>query len=160
MLIKEKEQLKEVIDLAKKEGKRVLIKRGVFDIIHPGHIYTAQKLKEKTDVLIILLVSDELTKEKKGSTRPINNVLHRAKVVDGLKGVDYTYCDESLNREEYVELLNYLKPNLLAVTLGDEKKTKSYTSPHWDLIEIADKQEVGFSTTQIINKILENYKNT
>ena len=159
MVVQTKEELKKIIDNAKRDKKSVLIKRGVFDIIHPGHIYTAQKLKEKADVLIMLTVSDELTKKKKGFRRPINLQKQRSEVLDGLKGVDYVYGDRSKSREEYIALLDYLKPTLLAVTLGDEKKRQAYTNSQWELIEIKDKKRAEYSTTYIIEKVLENYKN-
>jgi len=157
MVVQNKEELKKIIENAKSEGKSVLIKRGVFDIIHPGHIYTVQKLKEKADVLIILTVSDGLTRKKKGENRPINLQKQRSEVVDGLKGVDYVFEDTSLSREEYIALLKYLKPTLLAITLGDEKKSKAYTSLDWKLMEIKDKKRADFSTTDIIRKVLDCY---
>ncbi len=157
MIIKTKKELKRIIDTARKDKKSILIKRGVFDIIHPGHVYTVQKLKEKADVLIMLTVSDELTKKKKGSRRPINPQKQRSEVLDGLKGVDYVYGDNSKSREEYIELLKYLKPTLLAVTLGDEKKRQAYTNPSWELIEIKDKKRAEYSTTHIIEKVLHKY---
>ena len=99
MIIQNKEELKEIIDSAKKHQKSVLVKRGVFDIIHPGHIYTVEKLKERVDILIMMTVSDELTKKKKGECRPINLQKQRSEVLNGLKGVDYVFEDKSKSRE-------------------------------------------------------------
>jgi hypothetical protein len=75
--------------------------------------------------------------------------------VDGISGVDYTFPDKSNSREEYIEFLNYLKPTMLAVTSLDEKKTKDYTSSSWELKEFPDKVQAGYSTTEIINRVLE-----
>ncbi len=158
MLIQDRKELKKIIDSAKKKGQTVLIKRGVFDIIHPGHTYTIEKLKEKADILIMFTVSDVLTRKKKGETRPINKQNQRSKVLCALKGVDYVYEDDSVNREEYIELLTFLEPTHLAVTLDDEQKRQAYTNPKWELLEIEDKQWPDFSTTKIIEKVLDNYK--
>lgn len=158
MIVQSKEELKEIIEGEKNKGKTVLIKRGVFDIIHQGHIYIVNELKKKTDVLIMFTVSDALTKRKKGSKRPINEQSQRSQVLCALKGVDYVYQDKSENREEYIELLNFLEPTHLAVTLGDEEKTQKYTNPKWELIEVEDKKVPNASSTAIIEKILENYK--
>lgn len=158
MIIQKKEKLKEIVDQARECNKSLLIKKGVFDIIHPGHIYAIRKFQEKADIVVILIQSDEFTAKKKGKKRPINDQLHRAEVVDGIEGVDYVYLDISSSREEYIELLNYLKPTVLAVTASDPEKTRQYSSKHWELIEFPDKQKEGYSTTEIINRVLEKYK--
>lgn len=157
MIINSKSELKEIIKSAKSSGKSVLIKKGVFDIIHPGHVFAIDMFKKKADVIIILTQSDEFTRKKKGNNRPINNQDQRTEVVDGIRGVDYTYQDKSNSREEYLQLLNYLKPTILAVTSSDSKKTKDYSSEFWELIEFPNKKKPGFSTTEIINRVL--YKN-
>lgn len=158
MIINSKVKLKRIIELAQKSGKSVLIKKGVFDIIHPGHIFTVNMFAKKADVVIILIQSDEFTTEKKGSSRPINTQKQRIEVMDGIKGVDYTYPEKSNSKQEYIDFLNYLKPTILAVTSVNTKKTKAYSSPFWELIEFPDKKKTSFSTTEIINRVLDKYK--
>jgi cytidyltransferase-like protein len=155
VIVRSKSKLKKIIEDSKKEGKSVLVKKGVFDIIHPGHVYAIQQFKKKADVVIILIQSDEFTAKKKGKDRPINNQEQRMLVMDGLKGVDYVAKDNSMSRSDYIKFLNYLKPTILAVASTDEQKTREYTSPYWKLIQFPDKKKKGFSTTEIINKILK-----
>ena len=152
MIVETKEKLKEVIDSAKAEGKSVLVKKGVFDIIHPGHTHAMKMFSEQADVVVILVQSDALTKKKKGELRPVNNQEHRALVVDGLKGVDYVFEDKCMSRDEYRAFLDYLKPTVVAVTAIDEEKTKAYTSAEWELKEFPDKKMPGFSTTEVIDR--------
>ena len=83
----------------------MLIKKGVFDIIHPGHVFAIKMFAKEADIVIILTQSDEFTAKKKGSSRPINPQRQRTEVVDGIAGVDYTYPDKSNSREEYIEFL-------------------------------------------------------
>ena len=158
MIIKTKTELKQIINNYQKQEKVVLIKKGVFDIIHPGHIYAISQFKKKADFVIILIQSDKFTKQKKGNSRPINNQKQRAEVVSGIKGVDLVYLDKCNSREKYIEFLNYLKPNILAVTSLDPKKTKDYKSKHWELLEFPDKNLPGYSTTEIINRVLTKCK--
>lgn len=155
MQISTKEELKCIIDAAKKTWKSVLIKKGVFDIIHPWHIFAIQMFAKSADIVIILTQSDEFTAKKKGSSRPVNSQRQRTEVVEGIRGVDYTYQDKSNSREEYIDFLNYLKPTILAVTSVDKKKTKDYSSPFWELKEFPDKVQAWYSTTEIINRVLE-----
>jgi cytidyltransferase-like protein len=152
MIIKNKEKLKRIIDSAKKSGKPVLIKKGVFDIIHLGHIYSIKRFTQTADITIILVQSDKLTKVRKGSSRPINNQKSRLEVVDSIKGVDYVYPDKSNSREEYINFLNYLGPTIVAITKIDSKKTKAYSGLYWKLKEFPDKELLGYSTTSMINK--------
>ena len=158
MLISTKEELKELIENAKKSWKTVLIKKWVFDIIHPWHIFAIQTFRKYADIVIILVQSDELTTKKKWKFRPINNQQQRSEVVDAIKWVDYTFQDKSNSSEEYIDFLSYLKPNIVAITAEDKKKTKEYSNPIWELKEFPDKLQEWFSTTEIINKILEKYK--
>ncbi|MBU2229053.1 adenylyltransferase/cytidyltransferase family protein, partial [Patescibacteria group bacterium] len=100
MIVSTREKLKEIIESAKKTGKSVLIKKGVFDIIHPGHIYAISNFKKYADIVIILIQSDEFTRKKKGNKRPINDQEQRVSVMDRIKDVDYVYADKSNSREE------------------------------------------------------------
>ena len=155
MIISDKEELKNIIENAKKEWKSVLIKKCVFDIIHPGHVFAIKMFTQEADIVIILTQSDEFTAKKKGSSCPINPQRQRTEVVDGIAGVNYTYPDKSNSREEYIEFLNYLRPTILAITSVDEKKIKGYSSSFWELKEFSDKAQPWYSTTEIINRVLE-----
>lgn len=157
MIIKNKIELKKIIGKEKKNGKSVLIKKGVFDIIHPGHIYAIDLFSKKADIVIILIQSDKFTKKKKGKTRPINPQKQRAQVIDGIKGVDYVYLDKSNSREEYIRFLEYLKPTILVITSENKKKDKEYLNINWKLIPIPDKKDFFVSTTEIINRVLKKY---
>lgn len=157
MIIKNKIELKKIIEKEKKNGKSVLIKKGVFDIIHPGHIYAIDLFSKKADIVIILIQSDKFTKKKKGKTRPINPQKQRAQVIDGIKGVDYVYLDKSNSREEYIRFLEYLKPTILVITSENKKKDKEYLNKNWKLIPIPDKKDFFVSTTEIINRVLKKY---
>lgn len=157
MIVPTKEELKYIIDAAKKAWRSVLIKKGVFDIIHPWHVFAIKMFKKTADVVVILIQSDEFTAKKKWSFRPINSQWQRTEVIDGIAGVDYTFQDKSNSREEYIEFLNYLKPTILAVTSVDEKKIRDYSSPYRELKEFPDKVQAWCSTTEIINRVLEKY---
>lgn len=157
MIIKNKIELKKIIGKEKKNGKSVLIKKGVFDIIHPGHIYAIDLFSKKADIVIILIQSDKFTKKKKGKTRPINPQKQRAQVIDGIKGVDYVYLDKSNSREEYIRFLEYLKPTILVITSENKKKDKEYLNKNWKLIPIPGKKDFFVSTTEIINRVLKKY---
>lgn len=152
MLIKSKTKLKEVIDQAKKAGKKVLVKRGVFDIIHPGHIATIKSLGKIADMVIIMVASDKLVKKRKGDGRPINSQKIRAEVVDGLKGIDYVYLENSVILEDVQKILEYLKPDIVAMT-HIEPKLNRMPGHTWKIKMMSEKSRPEYSSTKIINKI-------
>jgi len=158
MMISGRENIKRIIGEAKKKHKRVLIKKGVFDIIHPGHIYAIREFKKLADIVIIFIQSDYLTGKEKGNKRPINNQKQRAEVVDGINGVDYVYLDKSKSREECLSLLEYLKPHIIAIVKTTKGETETYARPYWILKEFPDRKKGTFSTSRVINKITKKYK--
>lgn len=157
MIIRGKKELRKIIQRHQESGKKVLIKRGCFDIIHPGHCRAIKEFKKYADIIVILVMSDSTVKFRKVSKRPINNQLQRMEVIDNMQGVDYVFQDKTKSREEYVKLLKFLKPNILAILKDDAKKQMAYTNPLWQLKQSTDRKNKDFSTTNIINKIIKKY---
>ena len=157
MILSDKEKLKKIIKRAQRQGKKVLIKKGVFDIIHLGHVRALCQFKKYADITVIFVQSDILTKKRKGIKRPINNQKYRTEMLEGLKYIDYIYLDKSKSREECLSILEYLKPDVIAIVKRSQEKTKKYDRPYWELKEFPDKEKKKFSTTSIINKIIKKY---
>ncbi len=155
MLVEKIEDLIKIVEKEQEKNNTVLVKKGVFDFIHYGHIYSINKFKEISDVVIILLQSDSLTTKRKGPMRPINSQNERTLVMNGLKGVDYVFMDNSNSREEYIEVLKRIKPDIVAITKDNEEKDKAYESKIWKTVAIKDKRIPGLSTTAIIQKVLD-----
>lgn len=82
--------------IKQKQEKKVVFTNGCFDIIHAGHIDLLQKAKEKGDILIVGLNSDDSIKRIKGSCRPINNLEMRIKMLSSIQYVD-------TSDKEYIE---------------------------------------------------------
>ena len=80
----------ELVEEAKKSGKKVVFTNGCFDILHTGHVTYLNEAKRHGDILIVGVNSDKSVKKLKGETRPINSENDRSFVLDGLKAVDYT----------------------------------------------------------------------
>lgn len=156
-LLTAEEMRKEIAKLQKAE-KRVVFTNGVFDILHIGHLTYLEEAGNLGDVLVVGVNSDASVKVNKGDKRPINSEKNRAYVLLGTKFVDYAVIFDEKTPEK---LLDVLKPDV-HVKGGDYKKE--------DLPETKIVEENGgevkilsfvdnVSTTQIINKIIEAYKN-
>ena len=75
----------ELVEEAKKNGKKVVFTNGCFDILHAGHVTYLTEAKRQGDILIVGVNSDASVKRLKGETRPINSEYDRAFVLDALK---------------------------------------------------------------------------
>ena len=152
------EEMKEKIEELKKNGKKTVFTNGVFDILHIGHLTYLEEARNLGDVLIVGVNSDASVKVNKGDKRPINSQKNRAEVLWGLKFVDYTVIFDEKTPEK---LLDLLKPDI-HVKGGDYKKEDL---PETKIVE-KNGGEVkilsfvdSFSTTDIINKIIDVYSN-
>ena len=142
----------ELVEEAKKSGKKVVFTNGCFDILHTGHVTYLNEAKRQGDILIVGVNSDKSVKKLKGETRPINSENDRSFVLDGLKAVDYTVIFDEDTPEE---LIACLKP-AIHVKGGDYKKedlpeTKIVESYGGEVIILNFVE--GKSTTNIIEKI-------
>ena len=142
----------ELVEEAKKNGKKVVFTNGCFDILHAGHVTYLTEAKRQGDILIVGVNSDSSVKRLKGETRPINSEYDRAFVLDALKSVDYTVIFEEDTPEE---LIACLKPSIHGKG-GDYKKedlpeTKIVESYGGEVIILNFVE--GKSTTNIIEKI-------
>lgn len=156
-LLTAEEMRKEIAKLQKAE-KRVVFTNGVFDILHIGHLTYLEEAGNLGDVLVVGVNSDASVKVNKGDKRPINSEKNRAYVLLGTKFVDYAVIFDEKTPEK---LLDVLKPDV-HVKGGDYKKEDL---PETKIVE-GNGGEVkilsfvdNVSTTQIINKIIEAYKN-
>ncbi|MEN9647666.1 MAG: hypothetical protein RLY57_470, partial [Candidatus Parcubacteria bacterium] len=64
-------ELKAVVDHFRQMGYRIVLTQGVYDLIHEGHALYLENARSLGDLLIVGVDSDELTKKRKGPSRPI-----------------------------------------------------------------------------------------
>ncbi len=106
--------------------KKIVLVGGCFDVLHYGHIKFLQQAKKLGDTLVVLLESDEKVRKMKGDKRPIHTQKQRKAILDALSCVDEVILLPSKTTDEfYKNLVDRMKPSLIAVTEGDpilEKK--------------------------------------
>jgi len=110
MAVLSREDLKEVCQSLKEEGKSVVFTNGCFDLIHRGHVELIRQASELGDCLIVALNSDGSVERLKGAGRPLQSAENRAAVLDALAAVDYVTVFEE---ETPLELICELRPNVL-----------------------------------------------
>ena len=73
---------------ARKEGKRVVLANGCFDLLHLGHVRYLQAAKAEGDLLIVAVNGDRSVTSLKGAGRPLLSAGERAELVAALAAVD------------------------------------------------------------------------
>ncbi len=157
MIIKDRDILKNLIYELKKNNLKVVFTNGCFDILHKGHVCYLNDAKKLGDILVVGINSDESIKKIKGDKRPIIPLDSRMEVLNGLKSVDIVV---PFDEETPINIINIIKPDI-HVKGGD------YTEddlPETNIIKsYGGKVKIlplvkGYSTTNIINSILERCK--
>lgn len=99
-------------------GHRTLVfTNGCFDVLHVGHLKVLEWARRQGDALVVALNTDDSVRRLKGPTRPFVPLKDRARLVAGLKPVDYvTWFDE----DTPLQTLKILRPDVL-VKGGDWK---------------------------------------
>ena len=154
------EKIKKDTDLLKEIArwnllsKKIVFTNGCFDILHRGHVEYLAQAADQGDILCIGLNSDRSVKKLKGQGRPLQDEYSRATALAALAFVDTVVMfDEetpynlihSINPDVLVKGGDYLPENIVGYDIVTRKGGRVITIP---LVE-------GYSTTGIINKLLE-----
>jgi D-beta-D-heptose 7-phosphate kinase/D-beta-D-heptose 1-phosphate adenosyltransferase len=139
-----------------REGKRLVLTNGCFDLLHSGHVRILRRARSLGDALAVAVNSDLSVRKLKGAGRPVTGEGERMEVLAALASVDFVV----LFREETPErLIRAVRPQVL-VKGGDWGRSRIVGR---ETVE-ADGGEVrvlplrrGVSTTRIIQRILKRF---
>jgi rfaE bifunctional protein nucleotidyltransferase chain/domain len=135
------------------QGSKVVFTNGCFDLIHAGHVSYLEEARRCGDCLVVGLNSDRSVQALKGSSRPVNNELERARVLAALGCVDFIVL---FDEDTPLNLIAKLLPDVLVkgadwaedqIAGGDEVKAAGGV-----IKRIAFTCQT--STTHIIDKII------
>ncbi len=152
MEVENRENLRKVLEDFRKSGKKIVFTNGCFDILHPGHIHLLKKAKEKGDILVVGINSDNSIRRIKGKGRPIFSQEEREEILASLEMVDHVVI---FGEDNPYNLIRELKPHVL-VKGGDWRKDEVIGK---DLVEswggevIIIPLKKGYSTSRILNII-------
>ena len=152
--LKSWDEIKLLSDKYKSLNKKIVFTNGCFDILHIGHISYLHKAKKLGDILIVGINSDSSVKLLKGSSRPINSLNDRMKIISSLKPVDYVV---SFNDETPDKLIEMIEPDIL--TKGSDYANKEIAgSGHAKELILIDFVN-GKSTSNLIESIKNERSN-
>ena len=136
-------------------GKTIAFTNGVFDILHPGHIYSLSQAAAEAEMLVVGLNADVSVKRLKGESRPVNVQDTRAIMMASLQIVDAVVFFEE---DTPLELIKSILPDVLVkggdYTLEQVVGAKEVMNAGGRVVINPLKE--GFSTTSFI----EQLKNT
>jgi D-beta-D-heptose 7-phosphate kinase/D-beta-D-heptose 1-phosphate adenosyltransferase len=148
-------EIKKLVQAAQKQGQKVVMTNGCFDILHAGHIQYLRQAKALGDKLVIAVNDDASVRGLKGDTRPLNTLENRMQVLAGLEAVDWLVpFSEATPQRLYAEVL----PDVL-VKGGDYQVHE--VAGHKEVLANGGSVEIlsfkpGCSTTGIVEKILQS----
>jgi len=135
------------------ENRCIVSTNGCFDLLHAGHVDYLERLKERTDVLIVGINSDASVRRlNKGPGRPLLPANERARLVAALRPVDYVTI---FSEPTPLKVIRTIRPDFLAKG-GDWKKEKIVGR---DVVESSGGKVLvlpfvkGHSTTRLIQRI-------
>lgn len=151
--IKTLEEVVEIRQRLRREGRKLVFTNGCFDILHAGHVRYLNQARAMGDALVLALNSDKSVRILKGENRPIVPEDERAEIVAALACVDYVFLFDDLTPQRIIDAI---VPDILV------------KGADWGISEIVGRETVekaggavrnvplvdGTSTTNIIENIL------
>lgn len=99
------ETLGRISEEAKKQGKRVVLTNGVFDLLHVGHVRYLEAARALGDVLVVAVNGDVSTRANKGPARPIVPEHERAELIGALECVDWVVLFDDRTVERVIDVV-------------------------------------------------------
>lgn len=161
--VKKISELSHIAGRLKKEGKKIVLAFGVFDLIHPGHIRHLAAAKKHGDVLFVIIPDDRFV--GKGPGWPIFHQNLRSEVLASIGLVDYVGIVSSRSAAPAIAAIEpdiyakgpdkkpMRKRRQLPASTGEEEK--ALVSYGGKVVYTDD--ELVFSSSQLINRYLDVY---
>jgi D-glycero-beta-D-manno-heptose 1-phosphate adenylyltransferase len=73
----------------RREGKRIVLANGCFDLLHVGHVRYLADARRRGDVLFVGINSDAAVARLKGAGRPLMPSDERVEIIAALRSVDH-----------------------------------------------------------------------
>lgn len=136
---------------------KVVLATGVFDILHPGHIFYLTEAKKLGDELVVLVTSDKVASGQK--RKPYLSQQDRYQIIQSLKMVDRVVIGSDIL--DYQATVNQINPDIIA--LGFDQKIdetdlrkKLGRAYRGKIIRLTRQHATSKSTTKIIENIISN----
>ena len=140
-----------------RQGKKVGITVGAFDLCHAGHVLMFKEAKTVCEHFIVGLHSDP-SLDRADKNKPIMSLEERKIILEGIR-----YIDEIFVYDTEAELYEILKKNELGIDIriiGADWKGKPYTGHDLPLETYFNTRDHDYSTTDLRRRIYESETKT
>ena len=103
-----------------RDGRRLALTNGCFDLLHAGHIKLLRQARATADALMVALNTDVSVRVVKGDNRPIQSEADRCEIMAALDCVDYVVL---FGEETPLDLIRAVRPDVLVK--GDDYSLES-----------------------------------
>jgi rfaE bifunctional protein nucleotidyltransferase chain/domain len=104
-------ELRERVTQWRREGERIVLANGNFDLLHVGHVRYLSGAKTLGGKLVVAINSDESVRALKGEGRPVMPAEERAEIVAALSDVDAVVIFDELDVRA---LIREIRPDIHA----------------------------------------------
>jgi glycerol-3-phosphate cytidylyltransferase len=138
----------------KKQGKRVGLTHGAFDLFHYGHLYLLRQSFKKCDFLIVGVDGNKNIAKYKSYTRPIIDEKYRLQIVNELDCVGAAFINNWGIADKWIELDREIKPDVITAGarygMGDGIRYEADRAK----AKLYEFKQAFESTTGIIDRII------
>ncbi len=132
---------------------RVLV-GGVFDLIHPGHLFFLEKARALGTELYVVVAADTTVLKTKGR-KPIFSAAERKAIVEHLKCVDKAIVGAE---HDFMQVVGIERPDIIALGRNqriDERELEKKLKEKKLKVKVVRLRDelAGYSTSAIIEKI-------
>ena len=147
-------RLASIADALRKQGRKLVLTNGCFDLLHLGHVRYLQAARALGDALAVAVNSDDSVRVLKGEGRPLNSESERAEIVAALQCVDYAVL---FSEVRVTRLIEKVQPAIY-VKGGDYTLASLDPEEHAALEKIGAEIRIlpfepGYSTSRLIERI-------
>ena len=144
------------LEVDRKQGRRIVLANGCFDLLHVGHVRYLESARRLGDVLFVGLNSDAAAARLKGPGRPVMPAHERAEILTALAAVDHVvvFDEDTADR-----LVARLRPHVHAkgtdYTCDTVPEAASVRAAGGEVVIAGDAKD--HSTRDVIAVILERF---
>ncbi|MBQ9500812.1 MAG: adenylyltransferase/cytidyltransferase family protein [Lentisphaeria bacterium] len=138
----------------RRNGRRLAVTNGCFDLLHRGHASYLLEARGCADALLVLLNSDASVRALKGPSRPLNTEQDRAYLLASLRAVDRVVVFDSPRCDAELAALSpdvYVKAGDYTLEKLDPGERKALLDAGAEIVFMPFVP--GHSTTGIVEKI-------
>jgi len=103
-------RVKEKIEQERRAGRKIVFTNGCFDLLHVGHVRYLSEARQKGDLLVVGVNTDDTVRDLKGPGRPILPLDERMRILAALESVSYVVA---FGEPTPYELIGEVRPDVL-----------------------------------------------